>query len=87
MPQTEAARKALRVSARKRATNDRWRRQVKEALLTVRDALRDKNKETAAAAYKTAQKMLDRAARRNVIPANKAARKKSSLQKAIAKLG
>ncbi len=86
MPQTDAAKKALRVSARKRATNDRWRRQVKEALLTMRDALRKKNKETAATAFKAAQKVLDRAARRNIIPPNKAARKKSRLQQAISKL-
>lgn len=86
MPQIEAARKALRVSARNQAINDRWRRKVKKALLAVRDAIRDKNKETAATAYKAAQVALDRAARRNIIPPNKAARKKSRLQKAIAGL-
>ena len=86
MPQIESARKALRVSARRQAINDRWRRKVKETLLAVRDAIRDKNKETAATAYKAAQVVLDRAARRNIIPKNKAARKKSRLQKAISKL-
>lgn len=86
MPQTNAAKKALRVSARKRAVNDRWRHKVKDALLAVRNALREKNKSTAAAAFTSAQKVLDRAARRNVIPPNKAARKKSRLQQAIAKL-
>jgi len=86
MPQTSSATKALRVSARKRATNDRWRRKVKEALLAVRDAIRDKNKETAAAAYKAAQVALDRAARRNIIHPNKAARKKARLAQAVKKL-
>lgn len=86
MPQTNAAKKALRVSARKRAVNDAWRRKVKNALLAVRDALNEKNKQAAETAWKTAQKALDRAARRNIIPANKAARKKSRLKHAIAKL-
>ena len=87
MPQIEAARKALRVSARNQVINDRWRRKLREALLGVRNAIRDKNKETAASAYKTAQTVLDRAARRNIIPKNKAARKKSRIQQAISKLG
>lgn len=86
MPQINAAKKALRVSARKRAVNDAWRQKVKNALLSVRDAIRDKNKPAAETAWKTAQKVLDRAARRNIMPANKAARKKSRLQQTIAKL-
>lgn len=86
MPQTDAARKALRVSARKRVINDRWRRKVKQALLAVRDALQEKNAEAAKTAYTTAQKMLDRAARRSIIHPSKAARKKSRIQKAIAKI-
>lgn len=86
MPQTNAAKKALRVSARKRAANDAWRRKVKNALLAVRDALNEKNKPAADTAWQAAQKALDRAARRNIIPANKAARKKSRLKQAIAKL-
>lgn len=86
MPQTDAAKKALRVSARKRASNDRWRRQVKKALLVVRDAIQEKNKQTAQAAYAVAQKLLDRAARHNVIHSNKAARKKARLAQAIKKL-
>lgn len=86
MPQTAAAQKALRVSARKRAINDRWRRKVKQALLAVRDALHDKNADAAKTAYATAQKFLDRAARRSIIHPNKAARKKSRIQQAIAKL-
>lgn len=86
MPQTKAAEKALRVSDRRRAVNDRWRRAVREALLGVRDAIAAGKKEPAQAAYILAQKTLDRAARRNIIHRNKTARKKSRLQKAIAKL-
>ncbi len=87
MPQTDAAKKALRVSARKRATNDRWRRKVKQALLAVRDAIHEKNKQAAETAFAAAQKLLDRAARRHVIHPNKAARKKARLARTIKKLG
>lgn len=86
MPQTDAAKKALRVSARKKAANDRWRRKAKQALLAVRDAIHEKNKQAAEAAYGAAQKLLDRAARRHVIHPNKAARKKARIKQAIAKL-
>lgn len=86
MPQTKAAAKALRVSARRRVINDRWRKHMREALRVVRDALAAGKRAEAQQAYLTAQKMLDRAARRHVIHRNKAARKKSRLQKSIAKL-
>lgn len=87
MPQTQSATKALRVSARKRKINDAWRHKVKNALLALRDAINDKNAPAAQTAYQTVQKMLDRAARRNIISPNKAARKKSRLKQAISKLG
>lgn len=87
MPQTASAAKALRVSARKRAMNDVWRRKMKNALLAVRDAINAKNAAAAQTAYQAAQKVIDRAARRNIIHPNRAARKKSRLKQAIAKLG
>jgi small subunit ribosomal protein S20 len=87
MPQIKAAKKALRSSQSKRAVNDRWRRKVRQALHSVRDALANKDKKTAGQAYLKAQSTLDRAARRNIIHPNKAARSKSRLQREIAKLG
>lgn len=86
MPQLQAAKKALRVSARRRVINDRWRRKVREALHAVRDAIRAQDKKAAAEAYVTATSMIDRAARRNIIHPNSAARKKSRLHKAVANI-
>ncbi len=87
MPQLQAAKKALRVSARKRVVNDRWRRQLREALHTVRDAITAGKKDEAQAAVLQAQSVIDRAARHHILHRNKAARKKSQLQKAVAQLG
>lgn len=86
MPQTKAATKALRTNERRRATNDRWRRKMRETLNKVRDAIRAGEKSKALEARTEAESTLDRAARRNIIHPNKAARKKSRLHKAIAKL-
>ncbi len=83
MPQLQAAKKALRVSARRRVINDRWRRKVREALHDVRDAIRAQDKKAATEAYVKATSTIDRAARRNIIHPNSAARKKSRLHKAV----
>ncbi len=83
MPQTKAAEKALRSSAKKRTANDRWRRQMKEALYDVRDAIVAKDKKAAETAMNKAESILDRAARRHVIHANKASRKKSRLRRQV----
>jgi small subunit ribosomal protein S20 len=84
MPQLQAAKKALRASARRRAVNDRWRVRFRASIRAVTDALQSKDTTKALEAFHKAQSLLDRAARRNVIHPNTAARKKSRLQKAIA---
>jgi small subunit ribosomal protein S20 len=86
MPQLQAAKKALRVAARKRVVNDRWRRQLREALYAIRDAIAAGKKSEAQKALLEAQSIVDRAARRHILHPNKAARKKSQLQRAVAKM-
>ena len=86
MPQTKAAAKALRTGARRRQGNDNWRRQMRESLHTIRDALGAKDTAKATEAIKSATSILDRAARRHIIHRNKAARKKSQLQKLASKI-
>lgn len=86
MPQLDSAKKALRQNRKRRVINDRWRSAVRQALREVREAITAKDKTLAASAYIKVQKVLDRAARRNVIHPNKAARKKSRLLKSIAKI-
>lgn len=78
MPITKSAQKAMRGSRRKRVVN----------LVTIgkyKDALRAARKTKTAAALSAAFKQLDKAVKKHVIHANKAARLKSRLSKAIAK--
>ena len=86
MPQVKAAKKDLRKNSRRRVVNDRWRRKLREALNSVRDAISDGNQKQAESAYAKAQGTIDQAARHNILHPNKAARKKSRIQQAIAKL-
>lgn len=83
MPQLQAAKKALRVSKRKRMFNDRWRRKLRSAFVELREAINAGDKKNAETAYVKAESVIDRAARRNIIHKNRAARKKSRLKKAV----
>lgn len=87
MPNLKAAKKALRHSQRRRAINDKWRRRAREAVKTVRDAITKGDAASAAAAWPTVQRLLDRATRRHVLHPRQAARQKSRLQSAIQKIG
>ncbi len=85
MPITSSAKRAIRVSERKRVFNIR-------RVTTMREAVKDTRKmvkEGDAAALKTqlsvAYQAIDKAAKRGVIKKNTAARKKSRLAKFIAK--
>ena len=86
MPQLDAAKKALRVNERRRVINDRWRRKIRESLREVREALTAGDAKAALTAIDSAESILDRAAMRNIIHPNKAARKKSRLRHALAKV-
>lgn len=83
---TKSAKKANRSSARKQVFNVRRKRDM-------RDAIKDVRKEVATDVAKatellsTAYKAIDKAAKRGVIKANTAARKKSRLAKFIVRTG
>ena len=79
MPQTDAAKKALRAASKRRVINDRWRRKYRAAVKAARTAITDGDAKKGAELYKNAQSMLDRAARRNILHPNTAARKKAQL--------
>ncbi len=83
MPQLTAGKKALRTSARRRVVNDIWRRKMRSAMKALREALTAKDGKAALVELGKAESILDRAARRNIIHPNKAARKKSRLRKAV----
>lgn len=78
MPNLQNAKKALRVSARKRILNDRRRRAMKVAVKSVKVT---KTADELSKAYQA----IDKAAKRGVIKKNTASRKKSRLAAEIKK--
>jgi small subunit ribosomal protein S20 len=85
MPNTKAAKKAMRVSIRRKAINESRRWKVKNSLKELRKCLA-----TNPTAYQaTLSKVfsgLDKAVKSNLIHRNKANRKKSRLSKMVAKV-
>lgn len=82
MPNLQNAKKALRVSDRKRVVNDRRRRTMKKTIKAAKATTEADAKTTLSAAYQA----IDKAAKRGVIKKNTAARKKSRLAKAVKKV-
>jgi small subunit ribosomal protein S20 len=83
---TKNAKKANRVSVRRRVANDTRRRTLKEAVKDVRKDVLGKNEKSLKTTLSLAYKALDKAAKRGVIKKGTASRKKSRLAQAIAKL-
>ncbi len=82
MPITQSAKKAIRVSSRKKAFNDQRKKLMKEIIKKIEKLARtDKAeaKKLLSAAYKT----IDKSAQKGVIKKNNAARKKSRLTKLV----
>ena len=86
MPLTSSAKKALATDKRRKIENDLTRAKVKSALKGAKIAIRENQKETPESISKAFSE-LDRAAKKNVIHKNKAARLKSRLVKRLAKAG
>lgn len=84
---TKSAKRGVRVSTRKRVSNDRNRRTMKEAVKTVRKDISQKDEKAIKSNLSLAFKALDKAAKKGVIKKGTANRKKSRLAKAIAKIG
>lgn len=80
---TKAAKKAIRVSERKRVFNVRRKRAMKEAIKDVFDVVKTDRK-TAESNLAAAYKAIDKAAKRGIIKKNTAARRKSRLARAVA---
>jgi small subunit ribosomal protein S20 len=83
VPRIKSAKKAMRQARTRYQANRAKRSTLRTALKRVRTA---KSAEEAAQAYKTAVRLLDRAARRRLIHPNSAARHKSRLAAALRKL-
>ncbi len=76
MPNVKSAEKRMRTSAKRAARNRHVRSKLRTAIKKVRQA---DSPEAATAALREASSLLDRAAAKKVIHANKAARAKSRL--------
>lgn len=83
MANTAAAKKAMRVSARKRVFNSRRLRTMRFLMKEVISKHRRGDVEGARAQFSEAQKAIDKAAKRGVIKQRTASRRKAMLARAI----
>ena len=79
MPNTKSAKKRMRQSEKRQEKNRQERSELRSAVKKVRKA---ETKDAAEAALKSAETLIDRAARKHLVHPNKAARTKSRLHKA-----
>lgn len=78
MPITQSAKKAIRGSLRKKAFNNSRKRAMKEIIKKI-EKISKTDKESAMRMLSSAFAIIDKAAKKNVIKKNNAARKKSRL--------
>ncbi len=83
MPSSASAKKRLRQNQVQRLRNRSIKSNVRSSIRKVRTAVEAGDVEASTAAFQVVTKKLDQAAAKNVIHANKAARTKSRLSKAI----
>ncbi len=83
MPQSKSAKKTVRKNEERRLANKAVKSSMRTQVKKVKAAIEAGDREKATAEMKRATKKLDKAARKNVIHKNQAARRKSRLQKAI----
>lgn len=87
MPITRSAKKALRVSFRKRSFNLARKDAAQKAVKEVKKLAALGKKKEAHAALRNAQQALDKAARTHALEVNAVRRKKSRLSNLVKKLG
>jgi len=85
MPQRKAAKKDLKQNQKRKQANLRIKRKIKTATRSLKKTLTGKDSAKIEDALKQVYKLIDKAASKNIIHANKAARKKSRLAKATKK--
>lgn len=82
MPITKSAKKAIRVSARKKAFNDQRKKAMKEIMKKI-EKLFKTDKEAALKMLSGAFQAIDKSAQKGIIKKNNAARKKSRLSRLV----
>jgi small subunit ribosomal protein S20 len=83
MPNTLSAKKRLRQNETRRLRNRTVRSTIRTQIRKVREAIEAKDADKCVAEFRSLCKKLDRAAGKNLVHANAAARTKSRLSKAI----
>ena len=86
MATSKSATKSYKQAERKRVFNLRVSRTLKVAMKNIKDLIAKKDKAGAEGAIAQTYKAIDKAAKRGVIKKNNAARKKSRIMAAIAKI-
>ena len=84
MPITSSAKKALRAAKRRKVFNDRRRKALRETIKKLETLVKEGSYDTAKALLPTAYKAIDKAAKRGVIEARTAARRKARVAHAVA---
>ena len=87
MPHAKQAKKRVKTNEERREKNKARKSQLRTQLKKVRTAIEAGDRAAAEAAFPLATKLLDKAAKNNVIHANKAAREKSNLRRDIDAIG
>lgn len=86
MPILKAAKKYMKVNAKKNAFNKKIKDTMKKTVRAVNDAVDAKDFKKAEKLYKDAQKAIDKATKKGLLKKNTAARRKSVLVKKITSL-
>jgi small subunit ribosomal protein S20 len=81
MPITTSAKKALRGSLVKKASNDRVKKIVKETIKKIEKLVKEKKNDEAKKLLPQAYSTIDKASKKGIIKKNNASRKKSRLSK------
>jgi small subunit ribosomal protein S20 len=81
MPITKSAKKALKGSIKKKAVNDRKKKDMKEMIKSVEKIVKTKGADEAKKLLANAYSAIDKAAKKGIIKKNNASRKKARLSK------
>ena len=84
---TRSAKKALRVSKRKRVFNSARKDAVSKSVKALKKLIIDKKYKEAVLAMRLVQKALDKAVKEKTLKANTASRKKSRFSKMVKRIG
>lgn len=81
MPITRSAKRAIRVSGRKKVINDRRKKTLKDTIKKVERLVKEKSQAEAKGLLSSVYSAIDKAAKRGIIKKNNASRKKARLSR------